>query len=180
MARSPPYPDGMSGDPTSLCTRCGADHGELPFAYGSPAPAYWRPEFADDPGHVLGSEQCVIGGEHFFVRGRLVLPVTDADEDFEWGVWVSVSRASFDRMTTMWEDPARAEEPPSFGWLSTELPLYEPATVNLKTRVHSRPVGIRPTVELEPTEHPLAVEQRTGITLARVRSIAEQLRHPGR
>jgi hypothetical protein len=32
--------------------------------------------------------------------------------------------------------------------------------------------------ELEPTEHPLAVEQRTGITMERVREIAERLVHP--
>jgi hypothetical protein len=31
---------------------------------------------------------------------------------------------------------------------------------------------------LEPTEHPLAVEQREGVTMARVREIAEMLLHP--
>jgi hypothetical protein len=35
----------------------------------------------------------------------------------------------------------------------------------------------RPLVELEPTDHPLAVEQRTGITLGRVQEIAETLLH---
>ncbi|MFC9339196.1 DUF2199 domain-containing protein [Streptomyces sp. NPDC057020] len=37
--------------------------------------------------------------------------------------------------------------------------------------------GHRPRIELEPTEHPLAVEQRTRITLARVREIAETVLH---
>jgi hypothetical protein len=32
---------------------------------------------------------------------------------------------------------------------------------------------------LEPTAHPLAVEQRSGITRARVQQIAEILLHPG-
>ncbi len=45
--------------------------------------------------------------------------------------------------------------------------------------VHSQPVGVRPTVELEHTDHPLAVEQCEGITVARVQAIAEQLLHPG-
>jgi hypothetical protein len=31
---------------------------------------------------------------------------------------------------------------------------------------------------LEPTDHPLAVEQRTGITLDRVREIATAVMHP--
>jgi hypothetical protein len=68
-------------------------------------------------------------------------------------------------------------EQPYFGWLSTELPLYQPSTLSLKARVHTQPVGQRPFIEVEPTDHPLAVEQRTGITLARVQEIAEALLH---
>ncbi|MEV0676127.1 DUF2199 domain-containing protein [Actinosynnema sp. NPDC050436] len=162
------------------CSCCGRHHDELPFSYGTPAPAFWHEGLAADAGSALAAEQCVIGGEHFFVRARVVLPVVDADEDFEWGVWVSLSKAHFARASKLWVDPARVDEPPYFGWLSTELPVYEPTTLNLKTEVHSQPIGTRPTVELEPTDHPLAVEQRTGITLDRVRAIAELLLHPER
>jgi hypothetical protein len=49
--------------------------------------------------------------------------------------------------------------------------------LNLKTHVHARPVGQRPFIELEPTDHPLAVEQRSGITMARVREIAAAMLH---
>jgi hypothetical protein len=167
----------MSVDAGFACSCCGQRHDGPAFAYGAHAPVYWREDFEDSPGSVLGDEQCVIGGEHFFVRARLLLPVVDAAEEFEWGVWVSLSEPSFDRMIQLWTDPERVHEPPSFGWLSTEIPLYEPTTVNLKTMVHSQPVGTRPTVELEPTDHPLAVEQRTGITADRVREIAERLLH---
>ena len=72
----------------------------------------------------------------------------------------------------------RENEAPYFGWLSTELPLYGTSTITLKTNVHTRPVGLRPNIELEPTGHPLAAEQRNGITRERVREIAEQLLHP--
>jgi hypothetical protein len=37
--------------------------------------------------------------------------------------------------------------------------------------------GELPCAELEPTDHPLAVEQRTGITVARVREIAALIAH---
>ncbi|WP_412543093.1 DUF2199 domain-containing protein [Longispora sp. K20-0274] len=74
--------------------------------------------------------------------------------------------------------PGREAEPPYFGWLSTELGLYTPSTINLKTNLHTRPVGQRPLIELEPTDHPLAVEQRCGITRARVQEFAESLLHP--
>jgi hypothetical protein len=39
--------------------------------------------------------------------------------------------------------------------------------------VHTRAVGLVPWIELEPTDHPLAVDQRTGITWERIREIAE-------
>jgi hypothetical protein len=70
-----------------------------------------------------------------------------------------------------------ADAPPMFGWLSTELPIYQPSTLNLKTVVHMQPVGLRPLVELEPTEHPLAVEQREGISIGRVQEFAERILH---
>jgi hypothetical protein len=69
----------------------------------------------------------------------------------------------------------RENEPPYFGWLSTPVPGY-PDTVNLKTRAHSS-LGNRPFIELESTNHPLAVEQRDGITMQRVFEIAEYIEH---
>lgn len=158
------------------CRGCGKQHAGLPFSYGAEAPAYWHPSLENDERSVLEDDICIIQTEHYFVRARLILPVVDADQDFEWGVWVSLSRDNFKRMFDLWESDARVEEPPYFGWLSTELPVY-PSTINLKTNVHSEPVGTRPHVELEPTDHPLAVDQRKGITVARVQEIAERLLH---
>jgi hypothetical protein len=126
----------------------------------------------------LTSDVCVIDGNEFFVRGCLEIPVVDGPRPFVWGVWISLSEANFNRMCELWQTPGREKEPPYFGWLCTSLSLY-PETVLLKTHVHTRPPGQRPLVELEPTEHPLAVEQRNGITMERVRKIAEALLHSG-
>lgn len=52
-----------------------------------------------------------------------------------------------------------------------------PETTNLKTLVHTREVGMIPFVELEPTDHPLAIEQTQGIALDRVKEIAGLLLH---
>jgi hypothetical protein len=49
--------------------------------------------------------------------------------------------------------------------------------MNLKTMVHLRDNGTRPFIELEPTQHPLAVEQKTGITAERVAEIYAQVVH---
>lgn len=170
----------MTADLGYDCSCCGRHHDELPLGYRTFAPAYWHDGLTGNPGSILGDEQCVIDGEHFFIRARLVLPTLDTGDDFEWGVWVSLSEANFARVAELWTKPERVQEPPYFGWLATELPTYEPTTVNLKTNLHSQPVGVRPTVELEPTDHSLAVEQRTGITRARVQAIAELLLHPTR
>jgi len=133
---------------------------------------------AEAPDCVLTPDQCVIEGEHFYVCGLIEIPVVDTAETFSWGLWVSLSREDFGRTMRLWETPGRESEPPYFGWLSTVLPIYEPTTLNLKTNVRTRPVGVRPAIELEPTGHPLAVEQRTGITRARVQELAELLPHP--
>jgi hypothetical protein len=103
--------------------------------------------------------------------------VIDDERDFEWGAWVSLSQDSFERMSAVWEQPGRERERPVFGWLATELSVYVPSTSNLKTIVHTQPVGLRPLIELEPTEHPLAVDQREGVSLARVQKFAELLLH---
>ncbi|MEU0851450.1 DUF2199 domain-containing protein [Streptomyces flaveolus] len=145
--------------------------------YTADAPAVWDLSFAVADDCLLSSDQCVIRAEHYFVKGLIEIPVIGSDEVFSWGVWVSLSRDNFSRAADLWDTPGRESEKPCFGWLTTELPLYSPTTLNLKTHVHTRPVGERPYVELEPTDHPLAVEQRTGITLERVRDIAAAVRH---
>lgn len=102
--------------------------------------------------------------------------MVDGAGPFVWDVWVSLSETNFKRASDRWHDPNRTEEPPYFGWLCNNLPGF-PETLSLKTNVHTRPLGIRPFIELEPTEHPLAVEQRDGITMARVIEIAETAMH---
>jgi hypothetical protein len=162
------------------CKTCGKWRDELPMSFGADAP-YWYEVIAPEERSrraELGSDQCIIDNQHYFVRGCLQIPILDGVGPFIWGVWVSLSEKSFERMRQLWETPGREGEPPYFGWFSTSLPSY-PETLNLKTTLHTRPVGQRPLIELEPTDHPLAVEQREGITMARVREIAEIVLHDG-
>jgi hypothetical protein len=160
------------------CRCCGRYHTELPLHYGAAAPVHWFAIPADERPRrcQLSSDQCVIDDRHFYMVGNLEIPVLDTAELFSWDVWVSLSPANFVRACELWEQPGREAEPPNFGWLSTALPGY-PDTVNLKTHVHTREVGRRPRIELEPTDHPLAVEQRAGITWDRVQEIAELVLH---
>lgn len=162
------------------CRGCGQWHDELPLHYGAEAPLPYEdvPEDERPIRCELTRDLCVIDDKHFFIVGNLEIPVLGHDEAFSWDVWTSLSRTNFVRAHQVWEDPNRVNEPPYFGWLSTRLPGY-PDTFLLKTHVHTRELGRRPFVELEPTDHPLAVEQRTGITWDRVQEIAELVLHDG-
>lgn len=171
--------DSFQGDMlvSYVCSRCGEVH-ETPLSFAFEAPVYWYgiPEDERARRVVLDEELCVIDTKYFFIKGRICLPIQGQPDPFVWLVWVSLSEASFRRAVAAWERPGRESEPPYFGWLSSEIPGY-PSTVKLKTNVHTRPLGERPTIELEPTDHPLAVEQRDGISLDRVREIAERALH---
>jgi hypothetical protein len=164
--------------PGFKCRCCGKVISEMPMHYGAKAPALWFtiPEAERKKRCLLSSDQCVIDKEHYFIVGNLEIPVSGVKELFSWDVWVSLSPKNFARASELWEQAGRETEPPYFGWLSTALPCY-PNTLHLKTNVHTREVGRRPRVELEPTDHPLAVEQRQGITRARVQEIAEAVLH---
>lgn len=167
----------MSAESGYVCGGCGERHDELPLGYRTQAPAYWSDDLDGDEESELNSDLCVIRADQFFIQGNIEIPVVDTGETFAWGVWVSLSRDNFARTNELWDRDGREAEPPYFGWLSTELPIYDPSTLQLRTNVHTSPVGQKPVIELEPTDHPLAVEQRTGITRARVQEIAERLLH---
>ncbi len=160
------------------CATCGQHHDQLPMCLGPNAPALWYaiPEHERDSRASLSSDQCVIDGEHFFVRGRIVIAVTDGPDPFVWLVWVSLSEKNFDRMRELWHTQGRETEPPYFGWLQTALP-YPVPTLSLKTSVQTMPYGERPLIAVLPDSHQLALEQQNGISMARVQQIAEAALH---
>ena len=160
------------------CATCGEWHEGMP-TFSSEAPLYFYaiPEVERDRRCVLGTDTCIIDQEHFFVRGCLEIPVHGEFEPFVWGVWVSLSKGHFDQFVASLDVDHRSHIGPFFGWLSAEFPFY-PSTENLKTRAHLRDHGVRPFIELEPTDHPLASEQRNGISVDRVAEIYTYYVHP--
>jgi hypothetical protein len=161
------------------CHCCGKSFSTLPLDFVCNTPDHWA-ALSDEERSRRGkidSDRCQIDGE-FFIRGCLEISIIGADDKFIWGVWVSVSRSSFDRILDLWEATNLASELAKFGWLCNALPGY-PTTLGLKTNLYLRDGGTRPAIVLEPTDHPLAVEQRHGVTLARVEEIVAglSLRH---
>jgi hypothetical protein len=160
------------------CQSCGQYHDGPPLSYMAAGPYLMDtiPEEDRKRRVLLSSDQCVIDNRYFFICGNVEIPILDSQEVFVWSVWVSLSKANFDRAHKLWTKQGRESEPPYFGWLSTQLPIY-PTTLNLKTNVHTRPVGQRPYIELEQTDHPLAMDQHNGISMERVQESAERILH---
>ena len=159
------------------CRCCGKQFDTLPLDFACKAPDHWFdiPESGREGRRKLDSDLCVIDKD-MFVRGRLEIPVIGRDVHFVWGLWVSVSEESFMRILELWNASAIEieKEAPKFGWLCNNISLYPP-TMGLKTNLHLRSGGPRPSIELEPTDHPLAIEQRHGISPKRVEEIAAAL-----
>ncbi len=162
-----------------VCRMCGERHAGLPaFHFDAPGQIDLVPPEERDARVELRDDTCIIelDGTHRFVRGQLEIPIEGVDETFLWSVWVSLSEASFARYSELFEDDDRVPGEAFFGWLCNALPEY-PDTMFLKTRLHVRAYPSRPSVELEPTDHPLAVDQREGISRERAVELAERLLH---
>jgi hypothetical protein len=160
------------------CSRCGTEHEGIPLDWAYDAPAYWDGRRSDDD--HLSEDLCTWrddGGElSYFIRGVLEIPVANGGETLGYGVWSSLSKDSFRRVIDLWDDPARTDEPPYFGWLSNSLPGY-PETLNLPLDVVVQELDKRPLFFLHDGDHPLVQEQQRGISMARVQQIAELNMH---
>jgi hypothetical protein len=159
------------------CASCGEVHTDLP-ALVIEAPAIWFDSTEDQRARdfELTTDTCIWCNEGYFVRCVLALPFVDREGSLEFGIWSSLSKDNFHRYMAEFESPERANLRPMFGWFSNRLPGY-PDTENLKCHVHPREPGLRPTIQLEPTDHPLAVQQRTGIKFEE--AVAYAHRHLG-
>lgn len=159
------------------CATCGQDHEGLPDV-GANVPAQWWdvPEDERDGRIKLTSDTCIVDDRDYLIRGVIELPVLDWGEPFGFGVWVSQKRENF---LTYVENFQSDRIGPFFGWLCTHIDFYTEETLLLKTRAHFRGGGQRPFIELEPTDHPLAREQRNGISLDRAWAIVHHYLAPG-
>jgi hypothetical protein len=157
------------------CRCCGKRFNTLQLDVAFKGPDHWF-EIPKDERERLGkldSDVCFIEKD-IFVRGVVEIPIPDLNDHFRWGTWVSVSVDSFRRMLDLWTAPVIGNEPPKFAWFCNDISIY-PETRHLKAHVHVRGGNKRPSIELEPTDHPLAMEQRQGITIARVEEILAAL-----
>ena len=147
------------------CVTCGKEHDGLPdIGAGKPDHWWYIPEAERAERVKLTSDTCVIDDEDYFIRGVIEIPVHEQAEPFGFGVWVSQKRENYLEYLKHFDSD---EIGPFFGWLCTRLACYSENTLLLKTMAHFRCGNLRPLIELEPKDYPLAIDQRNGISLAR-------------
>lgn len=164
--------------PKFRCGSCGEWHDGIPMSYASEAPArfYEIPAVEEEARVDRTSDQFVLDGSEFFVLARIQIPIVDSTDQFTWSVWVCLTGKDFLRASEVWTTLGRESEPPYSGSVGSVLPYY-PNTLGLKGQLFTRPVGERFVLLLEPSEHPLALEQRSGIVMARIQDFAERTLH---
>ena len=161
------------------CSTCHEFHSGLPISYAADSPDSfaWLKEQEREERAVLGSDQCIIDQEKYFVRGLIELPRIGFADVFLWGVWASVWKEDFDEIGKNWGTPGRENLiGPYQGRLNNRLSAY-PDTLNLKCTIRIQPVGSRPLFYLDEPAHPLTCEQRQGISLERIQQIASRIMH---
>lgn len=158
---------------TFRCSCCGREIVGLPdLAYDAPAHYREIPEAERRVRARLSEDLCTIDERDHFVRAVLLLPVRDSDEAFGFGVWVSLSAENFRRYAATFEDEDQSKLGAMFGWFCNRIPTY-PDTLNLQTVVRPQDRRARPLVRVSDVhaDHPLYLEQQSGITRERLGDI---------
>jgi len=169
---------GIESESGFKCNVCGERHVlQLSYSVKAPMAAGAIPAEELEQRVVITPDQCVIDGKDFYLRGRILVRVIGSEEPFIWGIWAEVSPKNFVRTNELWTAEGREQEPPFPGWLNSQLPIFGD-TFNLEVSVQTQPVGRRPQFTVVDEEHPLAIEQRSGISMERVEEIAVIMLHP--
>jgi hypothetical protein len=160
------------------CTVCGRFHEEelrdvragLPQAIYELAPEEREQRATIAPGGDFAS----LDDDRQFVRALVEIPMPAEGDRFAWGVWVRLTPEDLADVAERWVDEASAGRTYS-GWLATDLSEYGP-TVELPGTLRLQSAASLPLFEIDVTTHPLAIEQRGGISLERARELAEPYR----
>ena len=165
-------------DASFVCHVCGQTHDGIPPSFAADFPDMYAGLSESDRGSrcLIGSDQCIIDEQWFFIRGCLEIPIVDSDDVFLWGLWASVKEEVFNEISAAWEEERRERRLAPFkGRLANSLSVY-PETLNLKLRIIIQPVGTRSLFILE-EEHPLATAQQRGMSRSDVAELSAKLLH---
>ena len=163
------------------CSCCGEVHEGSP-SIGFRAPDHYAGLTEEQKASLgkLSDDFCVIthaDGTDYFMRAVLEVPIHGTEEPFLWGVWVSVSKKSFERCWETFEQPVEGEG--FFGWVCNEIPVY-PYSASRAADVIIQSGNQRPKIFLhrdDPEDDQLVIDQVHGISVVRAQQLAERALH---
>ncbi len=129
------------------CSKCGKEHESWPtIAFNSPYHYNILSEKDKEEIAEIGDDLCVIHHEEQtdrFIRAVLIQKVNDFCDTLDYGVWVSLSKKSFDNYYKNFDSDEH--EATYFGYLCNQIYEYD-YTLSIKVEVILSKGGNRPKV----------------------------------
>ena len=147
-----------------VCSVCGKTHPGLPTDHGYQLPdEVWAIPEAERSARAQFSDDLCRYGDRYFIRCILLLPFTETEGDFGWGVWVEVAWPVFERYLTLYKADGSAE-PRHPGKLANAPPGYDDVRLSAHVLIQFGDRKSRPAVLFPADDRcSLALEQRHGI-----------------
>jgi hypothetical protein len=151
----------------SVCSCCGKEVYKWP-AIGYKNPSYYDTLTDDEKSTVakVSSDFCVIeypDETNFFISCVLFQSIIDCKDELNYGLWVSLSRKSFEDYRDNYNEQDR--EGTYFGWISNNMEGYS-TTLSIPANVVLGKNGNRPEViPHESFDHPFVRDYYNGISI---------------
>jgi hypothetical protein len=158
----------------TACGHCGRDLGAhaRDIGYSLPDVVWALDDDERDRRAKYDSDTCQLDQSRFFIRGIAFVSILETGEHFGWGLWTEVSQQVFARYLELYDADAR-REPTAEGRLAN-TPQGYPDLEGHPVDIAFGAADDRPQLTLRTSQHPLSVEQRRGISLARVHELIAQ------
>jgi hypothetical protein len=149
------------------CPNCDEVHDELPaLAFKTPYHYDIHPNDKKKTIAEISSDFCVINHPEQtdrFIRTTMTIKVNDACEDLNYGIWVSLSKKSFDDYDENFKNDCDSKT--YFGMICNEIRDYKESTLGLHVNVVTRNGGIRPEIIPHKADHELINDWENGISI---------------
>lgn len=156
---------------TYTCECCGKVLEDWPSLTFKAPSYYWNLDEEKKQTHAtLTNDFCTVrsdedGATYYFIRVVMFQKVIDSCQDLHYGLWVSLSEASYNDYYDHYETEDYKEG--YFGWLSSNIPEYDyyDSDSSIPTNVYTQKNGKRPYIEPHQSfDHPFVTDFYNGIT----------------
>ena len=128
----------------------------------------------------LDADICAIDDRQFFVKGLLDIPIQGVKEPLSWGLWVTQT----EKELNAYEDALGTDRAGvvTQGQITVTMPGYSDLDQNgknyrLDCELIGQRSGLRPTINLLPSEHILFRDHKFGISWARAIELVAKVPH---